>query len=261
MLGLSSLLKLTRSLYSSSGNTATRAGSPFRSHIQAMQPAQVTMSQYQNCRLTEGLTHRGKIVSCQLHSMGIVGAGKSKAGVAQSAHTSAITDQPQSLSKPSQKLVAITRSFPSSSLCWWVKSCILAGLSRACMDSLARLPVLHRGQRAGWRWPSWGLVEPGRSTSNHETGTAIETGPYEWDGVQGSAEKLFRRGSFTAPQMLYLVYKSNQAPRYHFPGWQSILLLFIDKLLAAFIFPYVCCTSVCFNFRSPGTSKEICLFL
>lgn len=40
---------------------------------------------------------------------GYVRAGKRKAGVAQTTHVSTITDQSQALSKPSQKLVAITK--------------------------------------------------------------------------------------------------------------------------------------------------------
>lgn len=198
-------------------------------------------------RQKELQTHRGKIkcfLPVTLHGCCRSREEKSRGSSERSRrchYRSAST-----FSKPSQKLVATTRSFPSSSLCWWVKYCILTGLGRARTNSLARLPVLHRGQRAGRRWPSWGAVEPGRGTRNHETGMARETGPYEWDGVQGSAEKLCWRGSFTAPQMLLSGF-TNQIKSSSKVSllWMTVNSLALHRQTAGSFYLSVCISHIC----------------
>lgn len=80
-------------------------------------------------------------------------------------------------------------------------------------------------RQAGWRWLGSGRAwHAGTSTTRLglRGKLSLTNGMIFGDQQKSCSEVnislLYRQGGFTAPGMLYLVYKSNQMTRYHFSG-------------------------------------------
>lgn len=161
--------------------------------------------------------------------MGNVRTWKRTAGVVQTAHVNAITDQPQTLLKLSQKLVAIAKILSQKQLYTSEQDTMFSpGLAGACLNSLDRLPVLLRRKPAGGQGEN---SQSGKQQSLphkchcHKTGTARETQPYEWDDLWGSAEKLFWSEHTAAGQL-----------EWFYCSWNALYVLQIKSNYKASLF-------------------------
>lgn len=261
MLGLQALLKLTRSLLSSDGHTAIKAGSLFS----FLYPGYTTLLGHYvsvpELLQTEELTHSGKrSVSCRLRSTGIVRAGARTAGVAQTTHVRAITHQPLSLLKPSQKLVAIAKIIPAAAYTSEWNTAFSPGLTGACKNSLERPPILHWWQHAGGQGGSGQAGEQqswAHACHCHKARTARETRPYEQEDLWGSAEKQFWNEHSTAGQVGWFYCSWNAIPVVQIKSddkvsffWVTVNSLALHRQTAGSFYLSVCITFICCAFIS-----------